>query len=919
VLGAESAPELLDGSVADPVGVGFGHQVEAADESVEDMFGADFLEEEEMVQVEAAAECSGAPGLAAEAPIDFADTIAEMHCSQSSRGESDDESMEGVQFLDIGDALGSAAHSADELAQVGVPRVNPGGLVGAAAERTFAQVVVSEPPALQVVNVEFAAAASSGAAAGATEQGASPTCDAPAPRASGGIGRSSPSSALPLDGSSACWGPNLDTPTQAGSWGESYAAGVLGAGRGGSRIGIASGDFASADDVEAAPFDEDDDDDVLMVQPQSLVRQPSSLDGGLGSMATPPPARNMGASNRGLLGAGGGRRGEGSQEPRVAAKAPSASSTEFVGCSPASSSATAPSSGLRAASLAVLGGPSAQPSHDYKAELPSAAASTETTVAAAVAAPIPPAPTQHIQRDQVLRVAAAQGKAELPSAAASAEATVAAAVAAPPPPAPTQHIQRGQAADASGDVWCTTHFQYRWRCREAGVAGACDAASSSGAANEGGSSSSTRGGGGSAGRMGGARSAAGRGRDAEAVLLGDEEMEDLEIQRMQAELEDERRELRGDLRRAKQRSDTVTPEMQAEVEQLLEAFGIPFVHAPAEAEAQCAFLAEARLVDAVASDDSDTLVFGGREVYRRLFSDDHMVECYTMAHLESRLGLAQADLVVLAMLLGCDYTLGVHGVGIVNGLEIVRAFLPGQAGPGRAAAAVNGDQWLESLRKLRAWSSNVAGWDEASAGIDETDPKALASFKRSHRNFRTQWSFPEDFPDPAVHKAFVQPVVDRSLEPFAWSGVDKESVVGLLASAAGLSEDKVLERLDPSLRRYTDALRQPRITDYMVPSEGSGDVAVVRSARLSNALRGLRGLEGDSGDEGGEGGADAGSGGGGEAHARPAKPRQPRPKRPRVAGQRSQPQGAEPPQEASSAGWALQSGGARIELDLESD
>ena len=46
-------------------------------------------------------------------------------------------------------------------------------------------------------------------------------------------------------------------------------------------------------------------------------------------------------------------------------------------------------------------------------------------------------------------------------------------------------------------------------------------------------------------------------------------------------------------------------------------FGLPFLIAPAEAEAQCAWLDENRLVDGVVTDDSDVFLFGGRCVYRR--------------------------------------------------------------------------------------------------------------------------------------------------------------------------------------------------------------------------------------------------------------------------------------------------------------
>lgn len=394
-------------------------------------------------------------------------------------------------------------------------------------------------------------------------------------------------------------------------------------------------------------------------------------------------------------------------------------------------------------------------------------------------------------------------------------------------------------ADSAIDgVWCTTHFQYRWRCRQDGVCDACEAGQASAAQPQ------------TAGSTGsGKGKAKGKGKSsrggAEEATLGDDELEELEFQRLAAELEDEHRELRAEARRAKRGADVVTPEMQADVEALLEALGIPYVHAPAEAEAQCAFLAEARLVDAVASDDSDVLVFGAREVYRRLFSEDHLVECYSAARLESRLGLLQGHLVVLAMLLGCDYTLGVHGVGIVNGLEIVRAFSPERDGMSSL------EVWLQRLKDFRSWSQNVANWGEESAGIVDADGKAVAEFKRKHTNFRTQWSFPDDFPSAAVIDAFHRPEVDRSLEPFAWAPVDLRRAVVQLQKSCDLTEEKILERLEPAVRRYEDTLRQPRITEYMIPSD-AGDVAVVRSSRMQRALRGLRGESPEPEDEAGQ-------------------------------------------------------------------
>lgn len=45
-------------------------------------------------------------------------------------------------------------------------------------------------------------------------------------------------------------------------------------------------------------------------------------------------------------------------------------------------------------------------------------------------------------------------------------------------------------------------------------------------------------------------------------------------------------------------------------------FGIPYIIAPMEAEAQCAWLDANGLVDGVITDDNDVFLFGGLNVYR---------------------------------------------------------------------------------------------------------------------------------------------------------------------------------------------------------------------------------------------------------------------------------------------------------------
>lgn len=66
--------------------------------------------------------------------------------------------------------------------------------------------------------------------------------------------------------------------------------------------------------------------------------------------------------------------------------------------------------------------------------------------------------------------------------------------------------------------------------------------------------------------------------------------------------------------------------MQQDVMELIQLFGLPYVVAPFEAEAQCAVLEQLGLVDGVVTEDSDTFLFGAKNVYRNIFADQKFVE-----------------------------------------------------------------------------------------------------------------------------------------------------------------------------------------------------------------------------------------------------------------------------------------------------
>ncbi|MBS3143261.1 flap endonuclease-1 [Candidatus Woesearchaeota archaeon] len=124
-------------------------------------------------------------------------------------------------------------------------------------------------------------------------------------------------------------------------------------------------------------------------------------------------------------------------------------------------------------------------------------------------------------------------------------------------------------------------------------------------------------------------------------------------------------------------------EMSDEAKELIQAFGLPVIQAPSEAEAQCSFMAEKEDVYAVASSDYDSLLYSAPRIVRNLtLSNKRKIrntyvnvnpELIELKQVLKELDIKQDQLIVLAILIGTDYNVGgIKGIGPKSALKLVK-------------------------------------------------------------------------------------------------------------------------------------------------------------------------------------------------------------------------------------------------------
>ncbi|KAG5356214.1 DNA repair protein [Yarrowia sp. B02] len=258
--------------------------------------------------------------------------------------------------------------------------------------------------------------------------------------------------------------------------------------------------------------------------------------------------------------------------------------------------------------------------------------------------------------------------------------------------------------------------------------------------------------------------------------------------------------------------EAITQTMIDECQQLLQLFGIPFITAPTEAEAQCATLVNLDLVDGVITEDSDVFLFSSNprmRVFKNFFNSNKYVECYKTGEIAQTLNLERKDLVDLALLLGSDYTDGLPGIGPVSAMEILAEF----KAPGK-----------DTLREFKDW------WDTQLGERAKRSRTETSAFKtKFSKRFLSKLFLGASFPSEKIRLGYLEPSVDDDKTPFKWG---HPSLVGLREylgeTIGGNSIDSLLLPVLQQMNAKQN--RQTQILDFLPNgNETSGSTRIAKA------------------------------------------------------------------------------------------
>lgn len=275
--------------------------------------------------------------------------------------------------------------------------------------------------------------------------------------------------------------------------------------------------------------------------------------------------------------------------------------------------------------------------------------------------------------------------------------------------------------------------------------------------------------------------------------------------KMKKHLEQESSSLLVQTNREDRIASTITEQIRLDAQELLQLFGVPYLTAPMEAEAQCAYLDVTGQTQGTITDDSDIWLFGGKNVYKNFFDQKRFVQQYKSTDISKVLHVERDEMIMLALLTGSDYTLGLTGVGAVTALEVVAHYPKTNNEPSPSARLTH---FAKDI-KTKALEGNIA--------------KKLKKLSMS-----------EGFPNSEVINAYLDPEVDNSTEKFTWSRPNVIELRRYTRDKFGWDKTRVDKVLGPILENMSKTKTQGTLHSFF---EWKFDSAAnQRSKRIENAI-----------------------------------------------------------------------------------
>ncbi|XP_053961407.1 DNA excision repair protein ERCC-5 [Anastrepha ludens] len=300
-----------------------------------------------------------------------------------------------------------------------------------------------------------------------------------------------------------------------------------------------------------------------------------------------------------------------------------------------------------------------------------------------------------------------------------------------------------------------------------------------------------------------------------------------QLQTLALDLAKERSDLENERNRQDRLGTAINQSMHTECQELLRLFGIPYIVAPMEAEAQCAFLESVNITHGTITDDSDIWLFGGRTVFKNFFEQKKHVLKFEADKIRDTFNCDRERLIQLACLVGSDYTTGIHGIGTVTALEILATFsaTPKNLQESYADHHLPGTV-LSALCRFRDWLKTYK---------DSSEPpgsSARLKLRKKLKNIELN----DGFPSPAVVEAYLFPKVDNSKAQFSWGYPDVDSIHEFTKKIFGWTTIKTDEMLKPVLKRINDKQTQASIRNYFSVKSALKSRGIKVSKRVQKAI-----------------------------------------------------------------------------------